>query len=613
MSSAGDYAPYMDSSPTLLAAQPPTMEKEKLENDFDWEVIFGHLESRLNSMRNWRYSWWTYWSKLAEYILPRRYHWLVTANLMRRGNVINQAIIDGTAGLAKNICYTGMVDGLCPTTREWFKRTAAQQDVVIDADGKEYLEECDRRAYLVLAESNFYEEIAQVAEDEVVFGTAPLIVYEDPTSVCWFSNPCAGEYYLSVGGRNMVDTLYTEQTKTVEQLVDFFTLEACPQQVRLLWEAGGGSLQNEFVMAMAIEPNFAIAGRGRSKGKKVEVVRGGFAYREVYWLRGIKTERPLSTRGFHKKPFAAFRWAKTSNDPYGRGPGMDALGDVIQLQIETRRKAEAIEKQVRPPMGADPALKNEPASINPGHITYTDTANGKKGFWSLFDVRIDLSAMIKDLEQISERINRYFLVDVFMAITRMEGVQPRNNMEIAARKAEAMQRLGPVIGLWKTEIRGVLERVYDIMERRGMMPPLPKSLQGVTLKYDFLDMVTLAQLGAETAAMEETFRVGGELSQAAILAKVPNPLRVVNLDESFRIFADRMNYPAKGLFTAREVASHDKARAQAQTPAQIAAAVPAALPAVQAAKALAEIPPGGGASMLGQMLGGGAPDLSGGA
>jgi hypothetical protein len=594
------------------------MEPEKVSNDFDWEVIFAHLESRLSSMRTWRYSWWTYWSKLAEYILPRRYHWLVTANLMRRGNAINQAIIDGTAGLAKNICYTGMVDGLCPTTREWFKRTVAQQNFEIDATGKEYLEECDRRAYLVLAESNFYEEIAQVAEDEVVFGTAPLIVYEDVENVCWFSNPCAGEYYLSVGGHNTVDTLYTEQTKTVEQLVDFFTLDACPEQVRELWESGGGSLQNEFVQCMAIEPNFALSGRGQSKGKKVEVVRGGFPYREVYWLRGVKTQRPLSVRGFHKKPFSAFRWAKTSNDPYGRSPGMDGLGDVIQLQIMTRRLNEGIEKQVRPPMGADPALKNEPASINPGHITYTDTSNGKKGFWSLFDVRIDLSGMEKTLTSVCNRIDRYFMVDVFMAITRMEGVQPRNNMEIAARKAEAMQRLGPVIGLWKTEIRGVLERVYDIMDRRGLFPPMPKSLHGVQLKYNFLDMVTLAQLGAETASMEEGFRVGGELSEAAIQAKVPNPLRIMNLDESYRIYLDHMNFPAKGLFTAREVAKHDTARQQAQNPAQIAALAPATLPAVQAAESLSKIPAGGGNSMLGQMLGGGGgggggPDLSAGA
>jgi hypothetical protein len=65
---------------------------------------------------------------------------------------------------------------------------------------------------------------------------------------------------------------------------------------------------------------------------------------------------------------------------------MDALGDTKQVQLETLRKAEFIEKGVRPPMGADPALKNEPASIVPGNITYIGADGQKKGFWPLFEV-----------------------------------------------------------------------------------------------------------------------------------------------------------------------------------------------------------------------------------
>ncbi len=51
------------------------------------------------------------------------------------------------------------------------------------------------------------------------------------------------------------------------------------------------------------------------------------------------------------------------------------------------RKAEVIEKMVRPPMGADPELKNEPSSTLPGHITYVDTQHGGKGFCPLLEVK----------------------------------------------------------------------------------------------------------------------------------------------------------------------------------------------------------------------------------
>ena len=41
-------------------------------------------ESRLIGLRVNRYSWWVHWRELADYILPRRYKWLITPNQMAR-------------------------------------------------------------------------------------------------------------------------------------------------------------------------------------------------------------------------------------------------------------------------------------------------------------------------------------------------------------------------------------------------------------------------------------------------------------------------------------------------------------------------------------------------
>jgi hypothetical protein len=536
---------------------------------------------------------------------------------MRRGSPINQSIIDSTATLAMNICAAGLVEGLMPTTRPWFKLGVGLPGMEAPADAKEWLEDTEERAYTVLAQSNFYTIMAQAAQDEVTFGTAPVIMYEDAEDVIRCYAPCAGEYYLDVGSRLSVDTLYREFTLNTLGLVDMFTLAACPPQVQGLWTAAGASLENEFVVAHAIEPNFALAARGniggagmggRGGGGTVDVVKGGFPWREVYWLKGTKTPQPLSRRGFYEKPFAVARWSTVSNDAYGRGPGMDALGDIMQLQLETRRKAEAIDKQVRPPMGAHPSLKNEPSSINAGHVTFVASdGNGKPGFWPLYQVNPNLSDMKEDLKEIQNRVDRCFLVDVFMAITQMEGVQPRNEIEIAERKAEKLQRLGPVIGLWKTEFASpLIQRLIAIMQRRRLLKPLPQSLRGVPLKIDYIDMVTMAQLGAETASMERVFATAGSLSEAAKAASVPDPLRVLNLDASMRKYTDRMNFPADCVFGKDEVAEHDAARDKA---AQQAKVMQATLPTVQAAKTLSETPVGGGQSALSSLLGTGGAGL----
>lgn len=598
--SEAQAVPYQMMGPSLLSRQPVTMQLRPSPQDFQWGVVFDHLESRLGSLRNWRYSWWSYWSSLAQFFMPRRYHWLVVANRMSRGNPINDAIIDSTGTLALETCASGMWTGLTNPARPWIKLDSALPWIQLDADGKEWVDDTEQRVYTVLAQSNFYTQMAQAFQDLALFGTAPFIIYEDFEDVIRVYLPCAGEYYLGAGARLSVDTLYREFTFTVAQIVEMFGFANCPDNIQKAWQQGGSSLDMEYVVAHAIEPNYALASRGNGKAE-IKVVPAVFTYREVYWLKGIKTPKPLSIAGFHTKPFMAMRWSTVSNDPYGRSPCMTALGDNKQVQLETRRKAEFIEKLVRPPMGANPELKNEPSSIIPGNITYTNTDNGKKGFWPLFEVQpAALAPMVQDIKEVNARIEKALFVDVFMAITQMQGVQPRNELELTKRDLERLQKLGPVIELVEAELKIAIDRVMDIMTRRRMLKPKPKSLQNMPLKISFLSIMRVAQQSATAVGMKDFFATMGGLSSAAKAAGVPDPLRVVNLDKSARKFADVTNLPAELLFTDQEVVDHDKIRQEEMAKAK---APQDAMAGVSAAKTLSETHLPGGNTALGAMMG----------
>lgn len=598
--SLASEAPYEMMSATLLSQQPPALkgQEQRQDTNADWGTIFTHLESRLAALRNWRWSWWSHWARLAEFFNPRRYTWLVVANRMWKGSPINDAIIDSTGALAVKTCSSGMWSGMTNPTRPWIKIGMAMPWIEMDADGKEWLEDTEQRIYTVLAASNFYTTMAQGFEDLTVFGTAPVLIYEDFEDIVRFYLPCAGEYYLGCGARLSIDTFYREFVYTVAQIVEFATLEKCPVQVQNLWEQG--TYDTEFVVAHAIEPNFALNGRGASKGTKVQVVPATFTFREVYWLKGIKCDQPLSKRGFRDKPFMAMLWSRVSNDPYGRSPCMDALGDTKQIQVETREKAEYIKKLTKPPMGAGVELRNEPASIIPGHITYMTTGgDGQKGgFWPLFQVNpAALSPMVEDIKSVAARIDKCLFVDVFMAITQMQGVQPRNELELTKRDLERLQKLGPVIDLVEAELKLCIQRVLSILQRRRMLKPMPKSLQGQALKIEFVNIARIAQRSATSVAMKDFFATMGGLSSAAKAAGVPDPLRVVDLDKSARKYGDVNNFPSDCLFTPEQVLEQDKARQQAtqqqQMPGQAAAAV-------DAAKTLADtkIAPGNALSAL---------------
>ena len=442
--------------------------------------------------------------------------------------------------------------------------------------------------------------MAQAFQDVTVFGTAPIIMYSDFEDVVRFYLPCAGEYYLATGARLTVDTFNREFVLTVSQIVEMFGVDNCPSEVQQMFRNGGSGLDREFVVYHCVEPNYAV-GDAPNSSKRLDFVSGKFVYREVYWLKGYKSDRPLSKRGFMKKPFMVARWATTSNDPYGRSPCMDALGDNKQVQQETRRKAEFIEKGVRPPMGANPELKNEPSSIVPGNITYTSTDGGKKGFWPLFEPNPQwLAGITADIDKINARINQCLFVDVFMAISRMEGVQPRNELELTKRDLERLQELGPFITKFENEFAGpAIEGVLDVLIRRRVLPPVPQSLNQVPLKVQYQSIMRQAQKSSKAVGMKDFFATMGGLSSAAKAAGVPDPLRTVNLDASAKEFGDATDFPSHLFYTADQVAQHDKIRQEEMQKAQ---APQQAMAAVNAAKTLSDTNIHGG-NALGAVLG----------
>ena len=290
---------YEQSDPTVLSLQPAEPKMDAKPKGKDWQALESHLTQRLNGLRAWRYSWWMQnWSDLAEFILPRRSIWLTqssggmpTPNNMLRGREINKSIVDPTATYAARICSGGLVSGLVSPSRPWFKMMAAIGHKELDTDARKWMDETEDRLYKILAASNFYESEAQEKEDVVVYGTAPVIIYEDKRDIFHCYNPCVGEYFLASDGSNRINGLYRQFLQTCAQTVDFFGSDTPPDEIKALWAQKGSALDNERIISHSIEPNFAI------EDGKTGKVPGNFAWREVYWVWASGSKQPLSMRG----------------------------------------------------------------------------------------------------------------------------------------------------------------------------------------------------------------------------------------------------------------------------------------------------------------------------
>jgi Bacteriophage head to tail connecting protein len=590
--SSSSQAYYERASATLLSREPATISLiETARPDSAWPDYFGVLEARLSSLRDFRISWWRHWSLLAAYILPRRYKYLVSANITSRGQMLNQNILDSTPTLAMRTCASGMMSGLTSPNRPWFRLKSAIAGFEPDRAAQMWFDDVTERMRFVHSESNFYDSLAQMYQDLVTFGTAPVIDYEDEEDVIRCYNPCAGEYYLAVSPAFREESFYREFTLTTAQTVEMFGLENCPGEVRSQWMTKGGSLEQERVIAHAIEPNFAIQGRNQ---REVRLLPETWTWREVYWIRGVAGERPLSKRGFNEQPFVAPRWDTTSNDAYGRSPGMDALPDCMQLMTMTKREAEAIEKQVRPPMLAHVNMKNEPSSILPGNITYSPTMGPGEGIRPIFTVQPNLAEFAKSKTEIQNRIKQAFFNDLFLMISQLDTV--RTATEIDARREEKLILLGPVIERIQNEgLSPRIRRQFSIMARKRLLPPLPRSLQGVPIQIEYVSMLAMAQRATATTGLERAFAFAGNLA-----GSYPQVLDVFNPDEAAREYADLLGTSPKILQDSAVIEKIRANRAQQQQQQQAMATTAAG---VQGAQVLSQTPVGAGQTALSKILG----------
>lgn len=554
--------------------------------------LYKFCEGRIMGLRVNRYSWWTHWRQLADYFLPRRYRWIVTPNMMGRGSPINQHILDSTGVICARNLAAGLVSGKSSPTRPWFRLRVGTFDSTTTSPISLWLAECERILYLIFAESNFYNNIAQFYYDLVIFGTASLLIYEDYENVINCYNPCAGEYYVDIDGRYRPVIFYREFTMTVDAVVNRFGIENVTESTKQLYNnPAGANRTREIIVAHGIEPN--DDGNAKSFG-----IPEHFKYREVYWEWGGSASPQggannvpafLSKRGFYESPSIVGRWDLVSNDPYGRSPGMDALPDQMQIQLETRRKAQAIDKMVNPPLVADVQLKNQPVSLLPGGLNFVTNyaASGKPGMSSVYDTKFPVTEITEDLNEVKQRISKTFFNDVLMTASQFETRSNVTAVEWDMRKAESMVLLGPALERIDYEVLSpILDRTFAIASRAGILPPAPPEIQGQMINVDYVSMLAQAQQSVAAGGIERLMQLAGSL-----VAVDPAVLDNIDIDYTLDKYSHLMNNDPKMIRSPEALDQIRKQRQEAQQQAQQAAM---AEQLAKAGKTLSETNLGGG-------------------
>jgi len=576
----------------------------RIPDDFEL-ALRRHIEQRLLGLRINRYSWWVHGRELADFFLPRRYKWLITPNQMGRGSPINQHILDSTPTIAARNLAAGIMYGVSNPTAPWFRLAFGRTNSTGTSPVAIWLRLVEEILFQIFQESNFYQSLAILYFDLVIFGTGSMLIYEDFRNVINCVNPCYGEFYADVNAQlNMVDVFYREFTYTVQQVVERWGLENVSPSVASLYRNQGSGLTREVIVAHAIEPNY----ESRKYG-----VPSNFKYREVYWEwggsaspQGGSSFAPglLERRGFYEAPHITPRWDTVANDAYGRSPAMDALPDCKQLQLQVRRQAQGIDKQVNPPLQADLQLKNQPAALIPGGVTFiagllSSTGGGMR---SIYDHRIELGAMNENLELIRGRTKQIFYNDLFQTISQYQTRSNVTAQEINVRRAESFIMLGPVIHRLQLELLSrAIDRTFGIAARAGILPPAPAEIQGQELNVQYISMLSLAQQAAQTAGIE------GILKFVEALGPMdPAAVDKINIDFAIDRYNFLINNDPRLMRSDQEVAQIRAQRQQQQAKQQ---AVESAPGLAKAGLDASQIQIGQGQSALDAMMGRTGPSM----
>jgi len=518
--------------------------------------------SRWGQMKSERATWVPHWLELSTYILPRNGRYFVTDR--DKGTKRHNSIYDSTGTRANRVLAAGLMGGLTSPARPWFRLTTTDPDLAEYGPVKLWLDQCTKRMLTIFAKSNVYRMLHGMYEELGAFGTSGAILADDFHTVIHGHPLTIGEYAIAQNWKGQVDTLYREFQKPVGAIVKEFGLANCSSTIQNLYARG--TLDAWVTIMHGIEP--------RADRDPRMLDAKNMAWASTYWEVGGNPDKPLRESGYKRFPALCPRWALAGGDIYGNGPGMEALGDIKQLQHEQLRKGQGIDYQTKPPLQVPTSMKGHEVEMLPGGLTYVDSTQPGQGIRSAFEVNLNLQYLLADIQDVRGRINSAFYSDLFMMISQDNAATTRMTAtEVAERHEEKMLMLGPVLERLHNELlEPLIDMTFDRMlssvdaQGNGIIPPPPDELKGQDLSVELVSMLAQAQRAIATNGVDRFVGMLGQVAQFK-----PEVLDKLDADAWADEYSGDLGINPKLIVDDDKVKAIRDARAKAQQQAQQAA------------------------------------------
>lgn len=500
-------------------------------------------------MRLERSGWEGVWQELKNYVRPD------TADFAGRSSPGDdrRRMFDSTAPWSLEQLASGLHSSLTsPVDRFFSLSLVGFTPEELDDDAKAWLEMVSDEIYARYNHpgSNFHPSFHECYMDVAGFGTAVLYHgYDSSKDRIYYRSYPLADCWIEEDSDGRVDSIQRRILWNKRQILQEFPGFDQSEQFTKARD------DQKFTVLHCVYPNNEYDGRSRVPAKR--------RLRSVYLIK--ETNDLLELSGFDWMPYHVTRWAKLAGETYGRGPGLSVLPDIRMVNAMSATVIKAAQKFTDPPLFLPDDGYMLPVRMTPGSINFY-RAGQEQPFTLPANGRIEIGdAMIEQRRQL---IRQGFYVDWLI---RPQKKERQTAQEIIDDRNQMLSMLGPVIGRQQTELLGPdIELTYNYLDRAGVLPPMPASLDGANLQVVYTSPAARAQYSTKGQGMQAF------LSQLTQLAPViPGIMDGLRTERIGPALADITDVTRSIIASPAEIEQRKAERAQQQQLATMSEAAPA--------------------------------------
>jgi hypothetical protein len=181
----------------------------------------------------------------------------------------------------------------------------------------------------------------------------------------------------------------------------------------------------------------------------------------------------------------------------------------------------------------------------------------------MYQVNFDISGISQDIAELQKMIRMTYYEHLFMMLAneRRSGTKAA---EIQMLEDEKFSAIGPVLQQLNDELLDPLvNRVFNICLKKGLLPPPPADAQGQDIKVDYISPMAQAQKMVGIQGQDRVRAMVGEVAQFN-----PEAADLWDWDDDIRVYAKRVGIDATLIKSSDEVAQIRQQRAEEQAQRQ---------------------------------------------